>query len=180
MPSLIISQVRGDEPLLDGLDAITDAFVVCTADSLPDRSNAAIISLLKDVRQLLQMDIAFVSEFVGDQRVIRTLESVSNEPHMPQVNQGTPLLQSFCQRIIDGRLPRAIPDTSVLKESRDLAITKLVNIKAYLAAPIVLSDGRVYGTLCCISHQVRSALGMRQVDALHKVAVLVATEIDKY
>ena len=167
------------EPSLDGLERIAAAFLVYTADSPPDRNNPSLTGLLKDVRQLLQMDIAFVAEFVGDQCVIRKLDTAGPEKHMPMVGEGTPLEESYCQRIVDGRLPRAIPDTSALPESRALAASERIDIKAYLSAPVLLKDGRIYGTLCCISHHRRSALGIRQADALKKVATLVGAEIDR-
>lgn len=167
------------EPPLDQLDEIAKAFLVYTADSPPDNTNPSLTGLLKDVRQLLQMDIAFVAEFVEGMCVIRKLDTADIEEHMPKVDQGTPLEESYCQRIVDGRLPLAIPDTSALDESKALAATKLVDIKAYLSAPVLLKDGRIYGTLCCISHQRRSALGIRQSDALRKVATLVAAEIER-
>jgi GAF domain-containing protein len=56
---------------------------------------------------------------------------------------------------------------------------KRMNISAYLSTPVVLRDGRVYGTLCCLSHTPRTALGNKQIDALRYFAGVVAAELDK-
>ena len=73
-----------------------------------------------------------------------------------------------------------IPDTREDDaEARKLEVPKRLNIGAYLSAPIVLSNGRIYGTICCISHAPRTDLGMRARDALASVARLVSTQIQK-
>lgn len=168
-----------EEPSLDGLDDIARAFRVYTADSPPDRTNPSLNGLLKDVRQLLQMDIAFVAEFLDGDCMIRQLDTAHLEAHMLKVEDRKPLEETYCQRIVDGRLPLAIPDTSALAEAKALEATGRLDIKAFLSAPVLLKDGRIYGTLCCISHQRRSALGIRQSDALRKVATWVAAEIER-
>lgn len=170
---------RDTEPPLDELDRIASAFLVFTADSASDASSASLAGLLKDVRELLQMDIAFVTEFVAGRTVIRELDCAKRDADTAYVGLSVPLEVSYCQRIVDGRLPPAIPDTSALAESRSLDATDLLDIRAYLSTPVLLKNGEVYGTLCCISHRTRSALGIRQVDALRKVAALVAAEIER-
>jgi len=44
-----------------------------------------------------------------------------------------------------------------------LAITRALDIQSYLSAPVVLSNGEVFGTVCCIGHHVRHDL--RKQDA---------------
>lgn len=46
--------------------------------------------------------------------------------------------------------------------------------------PVVLRDGQVYGTLCCVSNENRTPLGSRPSDALRCVAVLVGKELDRH
>jgi hypothetical protein len=46
--------------------------------------------------------------------------------------------------------------------------------------PVVLRDGRVYGTLCCVSDDRRTPVGSRPADALRCVAVLVGKELDRH
>lgn len=61
----------------------------------------------------------------------------------------------------------------------NLAAGKVMDIGACLSTPVVGRDGSIYGTLCCISHTPRSALGTRQLDSLRYVAGIVAVELEK-
>lgn len=107
--------------------------------------------ILSVFREAFEMDVAFISEFVGDQQVFRVLEG---ETEAFGVEEGTslPLEGSICQRIVDGRVPNVIPDTRADGRVKDLDITRAANVGSYVGFPLRLSDGRLYGTLCCASH----------------------------
>ena len=64
--------------------------------------------MLSLVRENLQMDVAFVSEFAGDQLVFRALEDA--ESFGWREGEGFPLDESYCKRVLDGRLPNVVPD----------------------------------------------------------------------
>jgi GAF domain-containing protein len=153
-------------------------FVVITPDMSPV-TVSNIRGLLSDARNLLEMDIVFVSEILEGQRLIRWVDKASDADQSIMEGQSDALEETYCQRVVDGRLPPAITDAQLLPETEKLDVTKALEIRAYLAAPIVLSNGEVFGTLCCISHKPRTALGNRQVDALRLIAERVATEIQK-
>lgn len=154
-------------------------YVVATSDASSDLTAETVSRLLRHARELLDMDIAFVSEFAQGHRIFRHVEAAPTPCATIKVGQSNPLEQTYCQRVVDGRLPLAISDTSLLPEADALNVTAALHIRAYLAAPIVLSNGQVFGTLCCISHRPRTALGNRQVDALRTVADRVAVELQK-
>jgi GAF domain-containing protein len=170
---------RTADPEPTTLSAITSRYLVATADASSEAAAKALSDLLRNARVLLEMDIAFVSEFSSGRRVFRHVDAQPDQPPRIEAGQSDPLEETYCQRVVDGRLPLAIPDTAVLPEARELAVTRSLAIGAYLSAPVVLPNGEIYGTLCCISHKARTALGNRQVDALRSVAALVSTEIEK-
>jgi hypothetical protein len=60
--------------------------------------------LLSDVRRALEMDVAFVSEFAADQLVFRKLEGDA-ESFGWREGQSFPLDESYCTRVLDGRIP---------------------------------------------------------------------------
>jgi hypothetical protein len=150
-----------------------------TAGAVSDAMTEVISTLLSNLRELLGMDIALVAEFRDGHRIFRHVDVDPNQPSKLQVGESVPLEGTYCQRVIDGRLPAIIPNTATLPETQELAATQGLGIGAYLSAPVVLANGEVYGTLCCISHQARSTLGCRQADALRSVAALVSAEIEK-
>lgn len=154
-------------------------FVVATSDASSNIMASTVSVLLRDARTLLDMDIAFVSEFSQGHRFIRRVDNAPDSTGMMKEGMSNPLEETYCQRVVDGRLPLAIPDTLLLLEAKNLEITEALKIRAYLAAPITLSNGQAFGTLCCISHQPRTALGNRQVDALRMIAEKIAIELQK-
>jgi len=117
----------------------------------------------------------FVSEFVGDQRVFRLVEGDTNIP----AGTSGPRAESYCQRIVDGRLPKAIPDAMALPQARAIPGTVDLGIGGYLSVPILLGNGRVFGTLCCFSYSPRPGLGDEDVAALQHLADLIAAGIDR-
>ena len=152
---------------------------VATAGDAENSTKEAIKKLLSSLRELLDMDIALVAEFKDGNRIFRHVDVDPTQPAKLQVGESVPLEGTYCQRVNDGRLPSIIPDTAAVPETLDLAATQSLAIGAYLSVPVVLANGQVYGTLCCISHKARSALGCRQADALRSAAKLVSAEIQK-
>src|SRR4028119_1596001 len=64
--------------------------------------------MLRDVREAFRMDVAFVSKFDGDRLVFRKLEGDS-ESFGWQEGQSFPLDESYCKRVLDGRIPQVGP-----------------------------------------------------------------------
>ncbi len=108
--------------------------------------------MLSAVRETLRMDVAFVSEFDRDELVFRKLEGDS-ESFGWREGQSFPLDESYCKRVLEGRIPRVVPDAKREEATRDLRVTSEAGMGSYCAVPLVLSDGRLYGTLCCVSHE---------------------------
>jgi hypothetical protein len=54
--------------------------------------------------------------------------------------------------VLDGRIPRVVPDAKREDATKDLRVTSEADMGCYCAVALVLSDGRLYGTLCCVSH----------------------------
>lgn len=155
-----------------------DNFIVATADSAT-QSGEALQELLYNLRVVLGMDIAFVAEFVDAKKIYRHIDHANELPTCAQVGDSAPLEITLCQRVVDKRLPSYLCDAQSHPEMANVTTTNASDIKAYLSAPVVLRNGRTYGTLCCISHTPRSALGSRQIDSLHYVANIVAAELEK-
>jgi EAL domain-containing protein (putative c-di-GMP-specific phosphodiesterase class I) len=115
-------------------------------------SEASIDEIVKDalgtIRVHLGMDVAFVSEFLGDRRLFRYVDSTAEKPPI-SVGDSDPLEESYCHYIVDGRLPQLIQDASCIPLAMALPATTALPVGAHISVPIVLSDGRIYGTFCC-------------------------------
>lgn len=120
-------------------------------EGLPSATVEALEKILSVFREALEMDVAFVSEFVGEEQVFRVAEG---DVETFGIQKGTklPLEGSICQRIVDGRAPNVIPDARGDKRVNDLDAIDAADIGSYVGFPMRLSDGRLYGTLCCASH----------------------------
>jgi GAF domain-containing protein len=162
---------------LSQLAALTREFAVVTADASTHDVHRPLSEFLARVRAALGMDIAFVSQFVDDQRVFRVVSVAAQGLSPVAPGNSDPLVDSYCKRVLEGRLPRAIPDAGALPEARNLAITERLRIGAYLSVPIVLRGGEVFGTLCCFSHLARPELGEEHVLGLQDVANVIAAGI---
>jgi GAF domain-containing protein len=140
-----------------------------TSGSVSRQSSEAIERLLLTVRESLEMEVAFVSEFAGDQLVFRALEGDAESFGWREA-EGFPLDESYCKRVLDGRLPNVIPDAKSEDLTKDLWVTGDADIGSYVAVPVVLSDGRPYGTLCCVSHKPDPRLRQRDLGLMEGVA----------
>ena len=115
------------------------------------------------------MDVAFGAEMVQGLRVFRHVCGRDDSPPIC-VGGSDPLSDSYCQRVVDGRLPQLIPDTSKLPEAVALPITAIFGIGSYISVPIRFSDGRLYGTFCCFSSKPDGTLNERDLDTLRLFA----------
>ena len=125
--------------------------------------------MLRDVRQALQMDVAFVSKFSEDQLVFRALEGDA-ESFGWQEGESFPIDESYCKRVLDGRIPNVVPDARREDATKDLRVTSEADMGCYCAVALVLSDGRLYGTLCCVSHTPDPWLRERDLGLMERVA----------
>lgn len=149
--------------------------LVATADMSDELIHHSVQEVLKIVLEKLKMHVVFVSEFVDGMRVIRQVECRDNVPIL-SAGQADPLEATWCQRIVDGRLPQIINDVQKLAQEIEIPKTHL-KIGSYLATPIILSDGNVYGTFCCFSSKADDKLVERDLKNLQLAAKYAAEKL---
>ncbi len=135
--------------------------------------------MLRDVREALQMDVAFVSEFSEDRLVFRAVEGDA-ESFGWQEGASFPIDESYCKRVLDGRIPRVVPNAKREDATKDLRVTTEADIGAYAAVPLVLSDGRLYGTLCCVSHEPDPWLRQRDLELMERTARWLVEQLERH
>ncbi len=152
-----------------------------TPAPVPDASvdDVLLEELLVLARRQLGAAISFVGEWRGGPSGVRVMRGVSADFPLPVGRGSTEALDgTYCQRILDGRLPRVIPDTSREPEAMALPITSALPIGSYVGVPVVLSDGQLYGTLCCLSPTPDTSLSDRDADFLAAIARSMARVLE--
>jgi EAL domain-containing protein (putative c-di-GMP-specific phosphodiesterase class I) len=132
--------------------------------------------ILKAVREHLGMDVAFASRVANGKVVIQYADT--GESALVEAGQVFDAEESYCQRVLDGRLPFVIPDASALPEAARLEATRTMPIRAHVSIPLRLSDGSIYGTFCCFRHTPEPSLNERDLNTMQAFAEIAATQIE--
>ncbi len=145
-----------------------------TASRSADR-NRRLDHLLRMTRALLDTDVALLTE-IRDGR--ETAQRVDGEwPGRGSLqNASLPLEETFCQRMLDGRVGNYIRDARADARVTDLAMARQLGVGAWLGVPIHLSDMRLY-ILCCLARESRPNVGEREVRLLAGLAESVRAEL---
>lgn len=132
---------------------------------------------LRTLRQFLGLDVAFISEFEDENRIIKHLDVEGDSSHL-SVGQAIPLDKGYCLDVVEGRLPELIPDTSLVSRAVAKPETASFPIGAHVGVPIPLKDGGIYGTLCCFGVRPVPGLGERDLQVMRAVAELIGSHLD--
>ena len=141
----------------------------------PDK-DAPSWSAVEEVRERLGERLT--AEFSGDRLVFRALEGDA-ESFGWREGEGFPLDKSYCKRVLDGSLPNVVPDARSDDLTKDLWVTSEANIGSYAAVPVMLSDERPYGTLCCVSHRADPRLRDLDLGLMEGVARELSRQIER-
>ncbi len=141
-------------------------------------TNTAIVQrALEAIRQHLDMEVAYVSRFVGNRSVYREVDAPGLEAVIKPGDSHS-LDDVYCKHILEGRLPQLIPDTSELAFAMAMPITAAVPIGAHVSVPIVLKNGQPYGMFCCLSPRAHPTLNERDLQMMKALADLTAYQIE--
>lgn len=136
----------------------------------------AITRALQSVRKHLGMEVAYVSEFVGNRTVFRQVDAPGLE-HLIKVGDSHSLDDVYCRHILAGRLPNVMPDTAAVPFAAAMPITGAVPIGKHMSIPLRLDDGEVYGMFCCLGPQADPSLNERDLQTMKIFAELTAHEV---
>lgn len=143
-----------------------------------DRSSDLVGRILSTASEQLGMEVAFVSELVKGQVVFRSLGGDAESFGFTE-GVGTALEASFCRRVIQGRIPNVVPDVEEDEEVKNLGITREARVGSYVGVPLQLSDGRLFGTLCCMSHSPDPSLRERDAEFMNVLARLITDHLER-
>lgn len=135
---------------------------------------------LHSIRTLLGMQFAFISEFRNGERIFRYIDCAEDAPSLLCVGNSDPLEESYCQRVVDGRLPELIQDARQNAEALTLPVTMALPVGAHLSVPIRFSNGVVYGTFCCFSLFPEATLNERDLRTLRLFAEITCKLMEQH
>jgi len=140
-----------------------------------DRSNDDLIHrALETVRTHLEMDVAYVSEIIGNKSVFRDVDAPGLEELIKPGDEKS-LDDVYCRHILEGRLPQLMPDTSREPVAAAMPITEMIG--AHVSVPLRRENGDVYGMFCCFSAEPKAELNERDLNITRAFAGLVAEKI---
>ncbi len=134
--------------------------------------------LLKLAREQLGLTLATVGQFQDEKQVWRYLDGDGTSFGI-HVGAESTLEGSYCEMVVQGRLPNLVRDARREERTRDLPVTHRAGIGAYAGVPITLPDGDLYGMLCCMSQRPEPELGMRDVRLLRILAGMIGEELGR-
>lgn len=125
---------------------------------------------------MLRVNAVFVADVVERQKITRAM--ARDDTFKVAIGDAVPLEDTYCRLVLEGRLPEYLSDVERLAEQLppDLLPPKPnpAGIRAHVSTPITLADGRVYGTLCCISGGPLVADQAKSLQQLRQCAKYVA------
>jgi GAF domain-containing protein len=137
----------------------------------PDRVNA----IVRLTRDLMDMDVALLTEVDDGKEIAR--KAAGEWPGIGSLLGGAiPIEETFCKRMLEGRIGNVVTDVANDERARDLGMAKALGVAAWIGVPIELSDARLY-VLCCLAHEARPSLDERDIRMLRGLAESVAVEL---
>lgn len=149
-----------------------------TAIALDQQARLLADDILEAARDYLDMEVAFVAEFVGGEQVFRHVCGDAASFRLASELR-VPLGWMYCRAVVDGTLPEAIPDTSAHPTTASMDVTRTARIGSYVGVPLSLGDGRVWGSMACIGRRPEHTVGKRDVRFLRMLARIYAEQLER-
>jgi EAL domain-containing protein (putative c-di-GMP-specific phosphodiesterase class I) len=105
-----------------------------------------VADLLRTAKKSLRLSVAFLSRLDGTTQHLEVVET--SVPFLFQEGYRQRQEVTLCQAILDGKLPRVIPDLKHHPEAMKLPAARMPRLRSYVSVPVTLSDGSLYGTFC--------------------------------
>lgn len=157
------------------LDVSVSELLVASANGSDALIHESVMALLKSLRENLGQEVIFVSEFRNGMRMFQFVDTKPGA-ELIAAGGGSEVEASFCKYVLEGQLPRLVNDVATSPHVANLPATPF-RVGAHISVPIVLADGRVYGTLCSFSREADPSLNERDLNKLDCVARVLAKRI---
>lgn len=140
-------------------------------------SDPEIARVLHLARQHLEMDVAFVSQFTRGKQIFQAADGDA-ESFGIELDDGPLIEGTYCRMLVRGTIPPVIGQTAANPHVAHLDATRDSRIGAYVGVPLTFSDGEVYGTFCCLSHEPDAGLNQRDGRFMAMLADILAIRVE--
>jgi response regulator RpfG family c-di-GMP phosphodiesterase len=130
------------------------------------------------VREFLGMEVAFIGQITAESEILRVVRGDGDSFGFAE-GKRIALEETYCQRILRGRLPNLITDVRADDRARSLRVTTEANVGAFVSIPLNFSSGLLYGMLCAASHDPKPGLGYRELQFLNVFARMVCDVLER-
>jgi EAL domain-containing protein (putative c-di-GMP-specific phosphodiesterase class I) len=143
-----------------------------------------IAELLRTARDVLGLSVAFLSRLDGTTQHVEVVEPAvpvgSGDAATGLGDAATGSVPpSLHQAVLDGSLPRVVPDVAAAPATAmAMAAAGFPRIRSCVSVPVVLSDGRLYGTLCAAGFAPDPSLRPRDAAFLDVLARAAAAIVE--
>lgn len=170
--------LRADMGLYAAKPAVEEPLASAPRGVLDGRAAGRIDRLLSQARNQLGVDLLCVGEFTEGDEALRLL---SGDAASFGLDRGAclPLDETYCARMVDGRIGHVVPDARKDPETAGLDVTHQAGIGSYVGVPIHFSDGHLFGALCGLSHEPDPDLSERDVSLMRFLAGLVGEALEE-
>jgi cell division protease FtsH len=135
-----------------------------------------VAELLRTAKEALGLSVAFLTRMDGTHQHLEVVDSAI--PFLFREGVSLPQETTFCQAILDGRLPAVIPDVREPPAAMALPAARFPRLRSYVSVPVTLSDGTFYGTFCAAGLTSDKGLTVRDKALLGVLASAAAVIIE--
>ncbi len=130
------------------------------------------------VREFLGMEVAFIGQITPESEILRVVRGDGDSFGFAE-GKRIALEETYCQRVLRGRLPNLITDARADDRARSLRVTSESDVGAFVSIPLNFSSGALYGMLCAASHDPKPGLGYRELQFLNVFARMVCDVLER-
>jgi GAF domain-containing protein len=144
--------------------------------SPPSSAADPITAALELAQAETETDVAALGEICSGREVVRFVAGDGSFGLAPGASM--PIEETYCHRLLTGKVPNVVPNAHADDQLRDLEITRAARIGAYIGVPVTTLDARLY-VPCCLAHEQRPQLGKRDVLFLRGLADAIIVELEQ-
>ncbi len=151
--------------------------IVEASQSTPKNCGYWLQSLICAIREHLNMELVFISQFKDEHRELRYVDS---ERVFAGVAPGAKasLEETYCKAVINGLIPEINGNVDMSNLPLDRNITNAIKVGSYVSVPIKFRDGSVYGMLCSVGVAANKSLNERDLNIMRILAGMAADQIE--